>query len=912
VTARIGSGGMGEVYRARDTTLHRDVAIKVLLPAVANDPDRLARFSREAQLLGSLNHPNISHIHGLVEEDGRRALVMELVEGPTLADRIATGAIPLDDAVPIARQIADALEAAHEHGIIHRDLKPANIKVREDGTVKVLDFGLAKALDTAQGSGLTNAAQGSGLKAHGDLTHSPTITSPAMTAMGMILGTAAYMSPEQAKGRPVDRRADVWAFGVVLFEMLTGKRAFSGEDVSDTLVSVQRDEPDWAALPAGVPASVHQTLRLCLQKDPRRRLRDISVVGLALDGAFEPPAGQSGALSSTATAARARWPLVLLSAVGMFIIGGLTAAAVLWRLSPRPPARVERFVITTPANAAPAVDTGLTGVIAMSRDGSRLVYQSNRGERSASSASGVLYLRDRGQLEPTLIRGTEGAAGPVFSPDGESIVFAGGDNTLRRISSLGGAAQIICRFDGQFRGASWGPDNTIVFATASTKGLRRVPSAGGNPEVLTTLDAATGETEHLWPEVLPGGEGVLFTAWHGSPERSHVSVVSLSDRRVSTLVPGGTQPRFAPTGHLLFATGNALRAVRFDPARLAVIGNPVPVLEGVAMTVSGSAHYAIGADGALAYASGTATVGAVPKLPVWIDRQGRLEAIDAPARAYVYARLSPDGTRVALDARDQQNDIWILDLKRGGLQQLTNDPGLNRMPVWTPDSTRVAFTATHKGIEDIHWQAVDGSGAVERLSVGSTSQGPLSFSPDGKRLVFITPVGGPYDLGVLSLDGSHREDMLLKTSFHELNGIVSPDGRWLAYESDRSGRSEVYLSPFPEVSASTRQVSTSGGSRPLWSKDGRELFYYVPPGTIMAVPITPGPNLALGKPAVAVSSPYAAAGNYNPRHYDVSPDGKRFLLLKDVETAGATKPAAPEIRLIQNWTEELKRLVPAN
>jgi serine/threonine-protein kinase len=305
-------------------------------------------------------------------------------------------------------------------------------------------------------------------------------------------------------------------------------------------------------------------------------------------------------------------------------------------------------------------------------------------------------------------------------------------------------------------------------------------------------------------------------------------------------------------------------------------------------------------------------VGAAPKLPVWIDRQGRLEAIDAPARAYVYARLSPDGTRVALDARDQQNDIWILDLKRGGLQRLTTDPGLNRLPVWTPDGTRVAFTSAHDGKEDIYWRAVDGSGPMERLSVGSTSQGPVSFSPDGKRLVFITPVGGPYDLGVLSLDGSRREDVLLKTSFNELNALVSPDGRWLAYESDESARSEIYLSPFPEITASKRQVSTNGGSRPLWSKDGRELFYYVPPGTIMAVPVTPRPNLALGRPAVAVNSPYAAAGNYNPRHYDVSPDGQRFLFLKDAETSGANKPVSPEIRLVQNWAEELKRLVPAN
>jgi serine/threonine-protein kinase len=328
------------------------------------------------------------------------------------------------------------------------------------------------------------------------------------------------------------------------------------------------------------------------------------------------------------------------------------------------------------------------------------------------------------------------------------------------------------------------------------------------------------------------------------------------------------------------------------------------------MTTFGGAHYAMGADGALAYVSGTGISGLDPRTLVWVDRKGREEAIDVPARAYVYARLSPDATRVALDAREQQNDIWILDLKQGGLQRLTTDPGFNRLPVWTPDSTRVAFTAAHEGIEDIHWQAADGSSAVERLSVGSTTQGPLSFSPDGKRLVFYTRIGGPYDIGVLSLDGSRREEMLLKTSFNEQNGVISPDGQWLAYDSDESTRSEVYVTRFPDVSASKRQVSTGGGTRPLWSNDGRELFYYAAPGAIMAVPVTPGPNLAFGKPTVVVSGPYAARASFNGRHYDVSPDGRRFLLLKEVETAGADKPAAPEIRLVQNWFEELKRLVP--
>jgi serine/threonine-protein kinase len=414
--------------------------------------------------------------------------------------------------------------------------------------------------------------------------------------------------------------------------------------------------------------------------------------------------------------------------------------------------------------------------------------------------------------------------------------------------------------------------------------------------------------------VLPDGKGVVFTAWNGTAERSRIVALSLSSGpsgKVSDVVRGGSQPHFSATGHLVYAVGGTLSAVRFNTGSLEAMGNPVPVVEGVATTSTGSANYAIAVDGSLLYVKGSATSDMGQRTLVWVDRKGQEQPIKVPPRAYTYARLSPDGTRVALDARDQQNDIWIWDLARETLQRLTTDPGLNRTPVWTPDGARVAFTAEREGtVESIYWQKADGSGVPERLSIGSTLQGPDSFSPDGKRLVFHTPLVVPHDIGMLNLEGERREEMLLKTKFDESNGAVSPDGHWLAYQSDESGHAEVYLAPFPDVNTSKRQVSTRGGTRPLWSKDGRELFYYVAPDTIMALPVRLGADVVLGNPQVVVKGPYAVAVNTG-RHYDVSPDGKRFLLLKDVPTPDGQKPAAPEIHLVQHWGEELKAKVPA-
>ncbi|MFM9915354.1 MAG: protein kinase domain-containing protein [Rhizobacter sp.] len=587
ISAQIGEGGMGAVYRATDTSLGRQVAIKVLPDAFAQDAERLARFEHEARTLAALNHPHIAAIYAVEKSGGMRALVMELVEGDDLSQRIARGPIPVDEALPIAKQMADALEAAHEQGIIHRDLKPANIKVRTDGTVKVLDFGLAKAMEPAAGSPGALSL---------DASQAPTITSPAMTQIGVILGTAAYMAPEQARGRTVDRRADIWAFGVVLYEMLAGRRPFDGDDVSITLANVLKDNVQWDALPADVPASIRRLLRRCLEKDPKRRLGAISDARLEVDDAAADVSDTVAAPHVAGATARPRW-LSISAVIGSLIAAVAMSALGTWFLTrPLPtPARVERFVITTPPDAPPAVAGVLSlPAVAISPDGSRIVYRSqNRGTGTR------LWVRDRGSLEIAAIPGADGGAQVFWSPDGKWMAFFSiSDATLKRMPALGGPAEVVCKVLGQPAGASWGADDSIVFATSTSKGLLRVPAAGGEPQVFTTVDATNGET-HRWPEVLPDGKGVVFTAWGGSPERSRIALVSTSDRRISTLVAGGTYPRYAKSGHLLFALAGTLRAVRFDPTRLAVIGDPVRVLDDLGITTVGAAHYAIGGDGAL-------------------------------------------------------------------------------------------------------------------------------------------------------------------------------------------------------------------------------------------------------------------------------------------------------------------------
>ena len=898
ISALLGVGGMGEVYRARDTKLNRDVAIKILPDSFATDPDRLARFTREAQVLASLNHPNIAHVHGLEESNGVRALVMELVEGEDLSQRIGRGAIPLDDALPIAKQIAEALEAAHEHGIIHRDLKPANIKVRPDGTVKVLDFGLAKAMDP--------------LASSPEVSRSPTITTPAMTHAGIVLGTAAYMSPEQAKGTPLDKRTDVWAFGCVLYEVLAGVRAFEGDDVSDTMASVLKSDPDWERLPVATPLVIRRLLRRCLIKDRKRRLPDIAVARLDIDDALSGASlGTDEARDVQVKTPTRRRAVVPIAAA---IVGAAIAIGVGWWARPRLTSpEIVKFTETLGDTFSPAVnnDQDLT----ISPDGRRIAYIIG-----ASVGTQQVMVRALDQFDAVPIGGVGRRRGPFFSPEGRWVGYSDGVSLLK-VPITGGPPVTICKLAGLPRGASWGVDGTIVFATnVDQTGLFRVAAEGGTPETLTTPDAAKGERLHEWPEILPGGRAVLFTIYRVGEtldENTQVAVLDLATRQWKVVIPQGSNARYTPSGHLVYAVAGSLRAVRFDLDRLEVRGEFVPVIDHVlrknpgGQPGAGAADFSVAGSGTLVYVEG-GPVGPVRTLTlVWVNRNGREEPITAPPRAYFYARLSPDGARLALDVREQQSDIWIWDFARQNLQPLTNDASSNRLPIWTPDSKRVAFSAERDGVESVYWQAFDGAGPMERLSSGTQGQGPMAFSPDGKQLVISTPAGrGPFDLGRIDMSTPARTTtMMLHSSWNETNAEISPDGHWLAYQSNESGQDEVWVRPFPNVETERHQVSRGGGTRPLWSRTGRELFYYLEPGTIMAVPVRLGADFTPEAPQLVVKGLYArppASG----RHYDVSGDGQRFLLFKEAPTTDGQKATAPEIHVVLNWTEELKRQVP--
>lgn len=888
IAALLGKGGMGEVWKARDAKLGRDVAIKVLPEEFARNEDRLARFQREAKVLASLNHPNIAAIYGLEEVHGARCLILELVEGETVAERLTRGPIPVEESIQFALQIAAALEAAHEKSVIHRDLKPANIKVTPEGRVKVLDFGLAKAL--AGDGGNVNAS------------NSPTL-SMAATQQGIILGTAAYMSAEQARGRTADKRADVWAFGCVLYEMLTGKRAFDGADVSEVLAGVIKSEPAWTELPADLPPVLRVFLRRCLEKDPKRRIHDIADVRLALEGAFDVPAAAPPA--SLPARARTGWPKMVGVGVGAAAAGVLATALFLWATSDTAPPPLLRFSATPSAPLRLARGDTFAPDLAITPDGRRIVYVVGD-----SAATQQLYVRALDRLDGEALRGITGARSPFVSPDGNWVGFFDGAG-LKKVAINGGPAITLCSVRGAPRGANWVDEETIIFATADNRtGLMRVSASGGEPETLTQPQAEKGELDHILPDILPGGRAVLFTIVPrtGPVENSQIAVLDLATREQKVLIRGGSHPRYIPSGHIVYGVAGTLRAVAFDPDRLEVRGDPAPVVERVLMKSTGATDFAVSPAGALIYASGDSSTLGVERALVWVDRQGREEPVGAPPRAYAYPRISPDGTRAALDIRDQENDIWVWDFMRRTLTRLTFDPGLNRGAAWTPDGRRLAFSAQRDGAETIYWQAADGTGSAERLTEGSMVQVPKAFLPDGKRLLFMQPDAPPYDIGIVTLDGQRKVELLLKASFNESDPEISPDGRWLAYESNESRQLEIYVRPFPDINGGRWQISVGGGSRPVWARNGRELFYYVVPGKVMAVPIQSGSSFTAGNPQVLFEGPYLSP--QDGRTYDVSPDGRRFLMIKDARPAASPESPPPQLVVVLNWIEELKRLVP--
>jgi len=881
ITSHIGSGGMGEVYQAHDTKLGRDVAIKVLPEQFARDSERLARFQREARMLAALNHPNIAAIYGLEESGGLHYLVMELVPGQTLRERTA-GERPLlvEEALAIARQIAEALEAAHEKNIIHRDLKPANVKVTPASRVKVLDFGLAKAFAPDP--------------ATDDPSNSPTL-SALPTQQGLIMGTAAYMSPEQARGRTVTKSTDIWAFGCVLYELLTGRAAFRGEDVTEILAAVVMKEPDWSRLPEATPPTMHTLLRHCLRKDRRQRLQDATDVRIQIEDALIAP----GADARTAAAAKAmralrrRW-LVFGLSFGALVasITGLAA----WYLKPAPASAslpVSRFSIALPEGdrlgaAAPAT--------ALSPDGKQLAYVAIRG------GTQMIYLRAMDSLESTAVPGTEGGTCPFFSPDGQWLGFyATGE--LKKVSVNGGAVVTLGAAQTP-RGATWSRQGAIIFANTSFGTLLQVSDAGGMPQPLTRHEG--GETSHRWPQLLPDGNSVLFAAGQATANFANgarIVLQSLATGARRDLVQAATYPRYAPSGHLIYVQAGNLMAVPFDLQRLQITGTAVPVVESVSQIPgAGIAQYSISTTGSLVYVTGG--IQQTQSSLVWVSRNGAEQPLLAPPRDYRVPRLSPDGRRITVVIDDQETQVWLYDISRDALSRFTFEGNSNLHQLWTPDNKWIAFQSNKEGPQNLFWQLADGSGGLERLTTSESVHIPASFSPDGKLLALHeSSATVPGDIWVLQI--SDRKLLpFLRTPFTEWAPMFSPDGRWLAYVSNESGRNEVYVQPYPGPGGKW-PISTGGGIEPRWNPNGRELFYRNG-DTMMAVDITTQPAFSASNPRLLFEGQYPR----NPgaiANYDISPDGQRFLMVKEIPQAASDA----QINVVLNWSEDLKRLAPA-
>jgi serine/threonine protein kinase/Tol biopolymer transport system component len=876
----IGSGGMGEVYRAHDSRLNRDVAVKVLPADVAADHDRLARFEREAQVLASLNHPNIANIYGVDDSSGTPALVMELVEGPTLADRIAQGPIPIDEALPIAKQIAEALEAAHEQGIIHRDLKPANVKVRTDGTVKVLDFGLAKALEAIPGPAST-------------ATMSPTITTPAMTQIGMILGTAAYMAPEQAKGQAADRRSDIWAFGCVVYELVVGRRAFKGIDLSETLASVLKDMPDWRALPASTPAALRRLLHACLEKNPRVRLQAVGDARVEIEHIL------AGSRDEFAEQTDGPVPLlkrVLPWAASATVLGTLfvVAVALLYVRPSREP--LTRLEVLTPSTTDP-------GSFAVSPNGRQLVFEAMTDKGSQ------LWVRplDGGAAQP--LAGTEGGTNPFWAPNNQSIGFFA-DGRLKRIDLAGGAPQPLADAAAN-RGGTWSPDgSTIVFTPSTPTGLMRVPAFGGTPTEVVPRVGGNGGSDR-WPHFLPDGRHVLFLVSLGRPDIRGVYFAALDGGAPLRVLRGVTEAAYAQ-GHILFVTQGTLVAQPFDPGRGTLSGEPVPVAQGVGNDAPlGRSLFSVSETGLLVHRKGVFT-----RQLAWFDRTGKLKDVVGPFddAALSYPELAPDSQRLAAvrTPGGSPTNVWITDLSTRIASRFTTGLGPDAQPIWSPDGRRIIFRSARTGNYDLLEKPADGS-SDERtiLPANGHNLSPQACSPDGKFLLYASDdFKTASDLWALPLQGDDRTPFpVAHTDFDEVHGQFSPDGHWIAYASNESGRYEVYVQAFPKA-AGKRPVSAAGGIYPRWRRDGRELYYVTPDNRLVAVPMhsdADGTGPTFGEPTVLFATRMVIGGNVgttgtlSKASYDVAHDG-RFLMLVMAEDT----PTSP-INIVLNWPAALRR-----
>jgi serine/threonine-protein kinase len=873
VISSLGKGGMGEVYRARDIKLAREVAIKILPEAFARDTERLTRFEREARLLASVSHPNIGAIYGLEKSEGGTFLVLELAEGRTLRERMASG-LGRREALEIFHQIAQALEAAHEKGVVHRDLKPENVMITPGGVAKVLDFGLAKAFKE-------------------ELTPAPPAeeTSTATfghTHPGVILGTVPYMSPEQARGQPVDKRTDIWSFGCCLFEVLAGKHPFAAQTSSDVLAAIIGREPDWSLLPRETPPGVVALVRRCLQKELRYRIHDIADARIELSEAV---ALQSGPAPFPHPAGLNRLPW---RGVATALLGLLAGSAVTFWMVSRPPEvrRVQRFEVELPATAPLAL--GMGPALALSPDGSALVYVASRGERTE------LYTRPLNAIEALPIPGTEGATDPFFAPRADWLGFFA-DGNLKKLPPSGGTAVNLGDAPAE-RGASWGADDRIVLAPQAAAGLASVSAAGPPLEALTEIDSEGGNRSHRWPQALPGGKAVLFTCW--TDEGFDVEVLDVPTGERRTLIKDGSYGRYVPTGHLVFVRGSDLMAVGFDPVKLEVTGSPIRVVDRVgADPLTGAAQFSFDLEGTLLYApAGLLDAGTEePGQLLLVDRKGVARRLAGAERAFELPRLSPDGRRLALTVSDEDaSDVWVRELARGTMSRLTFE-GRNAAAIWSPDGERIVFSSDRDGAFNLYSMRADGSGEVTRLTRSPNPHMPTSWSPDGRKLAFneLDPSRG-FDIRVLSMaPGSEPED-LLRTGFNEVGGRFSPDGRWLAYVSDETGQNEVYVTRYPE--GGKWQISVDGGAEPVWAMVGLELLYRGE-AWMMSVSLETTPEIRVSRPRPLFEMPFSEGDAAYP-NFDVTASGE-FLVIQSGFGASTT-----ELIVVLNWFRELDKLLP--